>query len=271
MSRWVRTAVIALMFMLAGVLGAFAAIVLADASGHRVRPLIEDAADRLGLELPELALPTAIPVRRLIAGPPRLPKVIYLNREGAHLTAGLDDSTKNVSSIVANSKIAAVAIPAFSGSNSRWRSLVKCVARKFAPFDVQIVDQRPVGGQPYIMAVVGGTSKVLGSKNKHRHAIGLAPMSGEPIEDAVVLVFSAAARNSLTTVCEAAAMEVAHAYGLDHARHCRDIMTYMPNCGAKLFLDKAIACGEHKDRGCFGGGAKQNSHQMLLELLGPAS
>ena len=55
----------------------------------------------------------------------------------------------------------------------------------------------------------------------------------------------------------AQAIEGASAYGLDHARNCKDIMTYMKPCGAKRFLDKDIPCGEH------------DGMPLGLQLIGP--
>ena len=99
---------------------------------------------------------------------------------------------------------------------------------------------------------------------------GLAPFNGEPIEDAIVFVFSHALRRNVRKVCETAAMEIAHAYGLDHAIHCRDLMSYKRPCGRRRFLDEAIPCGEHHARPCKDGSPTQNSHRVLLEALGPA-
>lgn len=212
-----------------------------------------------------------VPVRESF-GRPRVMQTIYLNREGATLTGGPDDSQLNNSSIVAHAGLQQADIPAFAGSPARWRAIVKCIAGKFEPFDVRVVDRRPVG-EDYIMAMLGGTIAVLGDygKQKHHHALGLSPYNGKAIEDAVVLVFTRTAKENTRKVCETAGMEIGHAYGLDHARGCRDLMTYMKPCGSKRFLDRDLACGEHKARPCAGGaGATQNSHRHLMGLLGPS-
>ena len=64
-------------------------------------------------------------------------------------------------------------------------------------------------------------------------------------------------------------MEIAHAYGLDHAHHCADLMTYLPPCGVRRFVDKPLRCGELADRDCGNGQPTQSSYLQLLELLGP--
>ncbi|MFT7626129.1 MAG: hypothetical protein ACI9WU_005322 [Myxococcota bacterium] len=62
------------------------------------------------------------------------------------------------------------------------------------------------------------------------------------------MVFAASLRNSVRSMCETASMEIAHAYGLDHSRHCRDFMTYKKRSGTRRFVDKDVACGERATR-----------------------
>lgn len=202
---------------------------------------------------------------------PQPMRTIYLNREGATLTAGADDSSLNRSSIVANMGVQEAVIPPFASTPARFSSIAKCIRSKFADFDVKVVEQRPVGVD-YVMVMLGGTIDVLGdqAKTKHTHAYGLSPYNGQAIADPVVLVFSRSMKESTVTTCETAAMEIAHAYGLDHGRNCRDLMTYMSRCGTRRFVDKDIPCGEHKDRDCGDGKPTQNSYAMLMELLGPS-
>lgn len=84
------------------------------------------------------------------------------------------------------------------------------------------------------------------------------------------MVFSRAMKEPTRTVCETAAMEIAHAYRLDHARDCRDLMTYLPRCNARrTFVDQSVPCGEHENRVCGNGKPQQNSHATLLHLLDP--
>ena len=199
-------------------------------------------------------------------------RIIYLNREGAELRGGPDDSSINVSSVVVGSPNQRARLPAFAGTPERWKQIVSCIRDKFAPFDVRVVEQRPMG-EDYAMVMLGGSASDLGFNatdgHKHSHATGLAPFNGENIANAVVFVFTRTLREAVKGSCEAAGMEVAHAYGLDHARHCKDLMTYLPNCGPRAFLDKDLPCGEHADRACEGKLASQNSYRRLMTLLGP--
>jgi hypothetical protein len=90
------------------------------------------------------------------------------------------------------------------------------------------------------------------------------------IPRAVVFAFAAGVNHNVRTICETIGMEVAHAYGLDHAYLCKDVMTYLPDCGTRSFVDKDAPCGEKKKRACHGGAPTQNSYRRLLEELGPA-
>jgi hypothetical protein len=201
-------------------------------------------------------------------------RVIYLNREGAELRGGPDDASINVSSVVVTSPNQRARLPGFAGTPQRWNQLVACIRDKFAPFDVRVVEQRPMG-EDYLMVMLGGDPHDLGFReadgHKHSHATGLAPFNGDNIANAVVFVFTRALREAVKPSCEAAGMEIAHAYGLDHARNCKDLMTYMPNCGVRRFVDADIPCGELANRACEGNAPTQNSYRRLLALLGPAN
>jgi len=86
----------------------------------------------------------------------------------------------------------------------------------------------------------------------------------------MIFAFSATNSNDVQATCETIAMEVAHAYGLDHEYLCKDVMTYLRGCGKKSFVDADAPCGESKKRTCEGGAPTQNSYQRLLKVLGPA-
>jgi len=209
------------------------------------------------------------------AAKPAVPRVVYLNREGATLVAGVDDASKNSASLVRSAKQKYVAFPAFEGTPAQWNTVVECVRDRFAPFALSIVDQRPI--EPgYIMAMIGGTAKhfdqadaIAGEDHEHAVRTGLSPFNGEVIPAAVVLIFAKTLNNHPRSVCETAGMEIGHAYGLDHEMDCHDLMTYLPQCGPRRFVDKAVPCGEQNPRECRRGGQRQNSYGRLLEILGP--
>ncbi len=196
---------------------------------------------------------------------PEIARRIWLDRRGATLTAGGDDSTIDRSSIVAGANRREVTIPPFKGSDKTWRQIVDCLRSQYKAFNVEIVEERPAR-RGYIHAVFGGTPTLLGFG---KNIGGLAPYSGEPVPDAVVLVFTRALGERVRPICETAAMEIAHTYGLDHVYLCKDPMSYLTGCGNKSFQDKPARCGERKARDCGDGQPTQNSHARLLSVLGP--
>lgn len=199
---------------------------------------------------------------------PKPSQIVYLNREGATLIPGTDEASLNRSSIVLSAERESFTVPAFRGSARRWDDIVACIRGHFEPYEVEIVEQRPTT-PGYLMAVMGGRPSGLGATGEHDHGrvTGLSPFSGQPVENAVVLIFTRELRERTRATCETAAMEIAHAYGLDHTRSCRDLMTYRRRCGARSFRDDDMECGERSDRPCSGERATQNSHRMLLDVL----
>lgn len=192
-------------------------------------------------------------------------KTIYLARESLALRPGEDDASAGFSSVLASARNAPVKTRAWTGGNSAWARLVDCVTKQFAPFDVVVTDRRPAS-QDYILVAVGGVPRDIGIKN---HDItGLAPFNGGVIPRAVVYAFAARSGNDVRAVCETVAMEVAHAYGLDHEYLCKDNMTYLPRCGSRSFVDADAPCGEAKKRPCEGGATTQNSYRRLAAVLG---
>lgn len=217
-----------------------------------------------------LDITVRLPLPWLFSGrKPEPNKIIYLNREGATLRGGGDDATHNRATLAGMSIQDAIHVPAWRGSYSRWAAVTRCLRKAFAPFDVQIVEHRPVNTD-YMMVLFGGHPKLLQNRKGKTHlkATGMAPHNGLAIHNAVVLVFTRFMKESTRRTCETAAHEMGHAYGLDHGYHCRDFMTYLGWCGTKRFVNKAIPCGEKKKRKCHGGNGLQNSHQELLGVLG---
>ena len=208
-------------------------------------------------------------VRDRIAGEPapRPSKTIYLARGPLTLHGGPDDAAAGRSSVVAAHGAAhEVKLPGWKGTDKAWTQTVTCVRKLFEPFDVEVTDRRPTDDD-YLLVAVGGRPKDIGGKDPR--IAGLAPFNGAVIPRAVVFAFAAQQSHKVRPVCETIGMEVAHAYGLDHAYLCKDVMTYLPPCGAKSFVDKDVPCGEGKKRPCAGGAPTQNSFRRLLAVLGP--
>ena len=193
-------------------------------------------------------------------------KTIFLERKPVDLKPGEDDAALGVSSVLASATNKPARSKGWNGGDRKWGQLVACVQKLFSPFDVVVTDQRPTHDH-FMMVVVGGKPADIGITNSH-HVAGLAPFNGEVIPRAVVFGFSATMNNDVRQTCETIAMEVAHAYGLDHAYLCKDVMTYLTGCGAKAFVDQDVPCGESKKRACEGGAKTQNSFRHLSDVLG---
>ncbi len=195
-------------------------------------------------------------------------KTIFLERNAVDLQPGEDDAARGISSVLANATNKPARSKGWTGGDAKWKQLVSCVKTMFAPFDVAITDERP-SGDNFMMVVVGGKPTDIGIANSH-HVSGLAPFNGEVIPRAVVYAFAATSNNDVRATCETIAMEVAHAYGLDHEYLCKDVMTYLTGCGTKSFVDADAPCGESKQRSCEGGQPSQNSYRRLVAVLGAA-
>jgi hypothetical protein len=202
-------------------------------------------------------------VKQRLAPERAAPRVIYLNREPVALVpAPHDDSHANRSGLIE----APVELPGWKGSAKGWASVVRCVEAMFAPYDVRVVTERPAE-RGYVMVLVGGRARDFGEQVGH-HVSGLAPYNGDVVLDPIVFAFARETRHEPRAVCETIAMEVGHAYGLDHGYLCKDVMTYLPACGKRSFVDKDVRCGEHARRDCMNGKPTQNSHRHLLGVLG---
>jgi hypothetical protein len=217
-------------------------------------------------------LPTGddlVRVKRAVSGKAEPSRIIYLHRGAITLKGGHDDAPRRRSSVVGHLVDAEVVLSGFKGTYATWQNIVRCVGNMFAPFDVVVTDALPLSDD-YMMVVVGGDPDDLGDGDGHRHVGGLAPFApGKVIPKAVVFAFSDRLQNRARPICETIAMEVGHAFGLDHSYECKDVMTYLTGCGAKTFLDKDVRCGENVARDCADGRPDQNSYQRLLEILGP--
>lgn len=190
---------------------------------------------------------------------------LFLERRPIELKPGDDDAPAGLSSILASAKRQPIRTRGWTGGDARWRELVACVTKQFAPFAVAVTDQRPAGDD-FLMVVVGGKPSDVGLADKD--ITGLSPFNGDVIPRSVVFAFSATTANDVQQTCETIAMEVGHSYGLDHEYLCKDVMTYLRGCGAKHFVDATAPCGEAKKRACETGGTTQNSYRHLVDVLG---
>jgi MYXO-CTERM domain-containing protein len=192
------------------------------------------------------------------------PRLIYMNRHGGTYVPGHNNSSTNHSSIVSQTSY----VPPWQVSDANWNYVVDCVADLFAPFNVIVTDVDP-GSTPHVESVVAGRPQHIGMQ---AGVGGVSPFRNDcgMIERSIVFTFAEVYGTAYRAICETAAQEIAHSYGLDHKYLCADPMTYLSGCGAKTFQDQDARCGEYSARNCRCVGPTMNSVRMLTERLGPS-
>lgn len=193
-------------------------------------------------------------------------RVLYLNRDGAILRPGNNDSARQVSSIVPD----AVQIGGWDTDDQTWADTVGCIADLYSAFDVTVTDQDP-GATPHIEGLFGGSPGDVGLPD---NVAGVSPFTEDCsiIESSIIFVFTDLLDDDARTVCEVAGQELAHSFGLDHEMLPSDPMTYLDYDGDRSFQDQMASCGEFEGRECGINGStcrqRQNSVALLRERLG---
>jgi uncharacterized protein (TIGR03382 family) len=201
--------------------------------------------------------------------------IIYMNKGGATLTPGNNDSRTNRSTVVGQTS----AIPAFEGTATEWNNIMTCVREIFSPFDVMITDVDP-GNTPHVESLMGGRAQQAGMQ---QGVLGVSPFTVDcsVIPNPIVFTFTQSTRDAYGSspalaeeICEIAAQEIAHAFGLDHELLASDPMTYLNYNGLKRFQNVDAQCGESVARTCGLPGTgvicsqRQNSVTMLTQRIG---
>lgn len=208
-------------------------------------------------------LPKVMALRTQSASPTR-GVTIYLNKDGGTLTSGWDDAAAGTSSIAMNADGGVAQVPAWGGSSKRWNQVVACAQDRFAPFNVNLVTDRP-SHDDYVMIMVGGMPRLFGYPDS---VSGVAPYTGEVVRGAVGYVFSALLDEDVDSTCVSVIHEIGHTLGLDHEYLCEDPMSYLWGCGEKRFRDLDAPCGEDEERTCGDGNPSQNSYRVLARNVG---
>ncbi len=193
-------------------------------------------------------------------------RVIYLDREGAVLFPGNNDSREDTSSIIDQPVI----ITPWEIDDDTWNETVACVAEIYSRFDVTVTDVDP-GDTPHIEALFGGHPNDVGLPD---NVAGVSPFTTDCgiIENSIVFTFTDVLPDDSRTMCEVMAQEIAHSYGLDHQMTPSDPMTYLDYYGDREFQDWTATCGEFESRDCGINGSVcrdgQNSVEILASRLG---
>ena len=197
------------------------------------------------------------------------PGTIFVNFDGAQLSAGYDDSRANVTQI---SNLAGSFAP--YGAGSKRDAVMQALQTDWAAYDVFITDQRPGSGE-YTMNMIGPTNPFGGG------VLGIAPLDCNDAQTHNNITFAFHSANDqfpATVQATTVSQEVAHSYGLEHVDEPGDIMNPYNAGGDAAFIDacipivtngQGIACGSQHAVNCSGGTA-QNAHLELLDLFGAA-
>lgn len=232
----------------------------------------EDEADAVDLERPRGSF--QVIDDRVFVLPPDLPeplaaaRTLYMNKNGGTYTPGNNDSRTNRSTVIQETRI----IPAWQVDAGTWSAVMSCVRQQYAAYDIDVTDVDP-GDAPHIESVVAGSPGDLGLPDGVGGVSPFTPTCGM-IANSIVFSFAASLPQSAQVVCEVAAQEVSHSFGLDHEFLCEDPMTYLAGCGAKSFQNTFAPCGEFAARSCAVAGKydcgrdTQNSVQLLSQRLG---
>lgn len=196
------------------------------------------------------------------------PTVVYMNRVGGVFTPGQNDARNNRSSLTQQT----VNFPPANLNDTEWNQVMSCVTQQFSQFNIQITDVDP-GATPHYESVVAGSPQLLGMP---AGVGGVSPFTSncDMIPNSIVFTFTDVLPRNPQIICEVAAQEIAHSFGLDHEFLCEDPMTYLSGCGAKSFQDVAAPCGEDQARACAQPGqydcgyAQQNSVQLMTQRIG---
>ena len=98
--------------------------------------------------------------------------LLFLNFEGAALVSGNDDPVEGKSTVLSLQGVSQADMPAFDSADyydlndfstreEQIHAVAGMVRRLFAPFDVEVVTERPSDAVPYSMVIVGGDVSLL--------------------------------------------------------------------------------------------------------------
>lgn len=190
-------------------------------------------------------------------------RIVYLNRHGAVISPGVNDSRAQRSSVVDEQR----AIPPWHGSEDAWAAIIACMRETWSRFDVEVTDVDP-GAEDHLEAILGGSP---GDAGLPSDVTGAAPQAADcsVVEDGIALTFTAILPADPGQVCAVTSHELGHLYGLDHELLAADPMSYVPYSGKREFQSVDATCGETTARPCTCG-ATQNTVELLRTRLGSA-
>ncbi len=194
------------------------------------------------------------------------PWIIFVNFDGATLTAGMDSAQNDVTQIF---ELAGEFAP--YGDGDKRGAVVQAVMADWAAYNMEVVDERPTTGE-YVMNMTGPTNPFGGG------VLGIAPVDCFNMQTHSNITYAFHSVNDMFSAPITATtigQEVAHSFGLEHVDEPADIMNPFNAGGDPTFIDQCIpivggaTCAAQHTANC-PDGLQQNAHQELLAMFGPA-
>ncbi|MCH9681489.1 MAG: hypothetical protein K0V04_08655 [Deltaproteobacteria bacterium] len=202
------------------------------------------------------------------------PAVVYVAMDGITLQPECSPGNSSHSAQRCTSLIQQeVSFPAFGdGAATEYQQLLSY----FEPFDVVFTTEPPPEFQPYTLAVIGGSSSLIGAQSCGRSSVACDGLK----RNEVSITFTET--EGCQTVAEVAAQGIAHNWGLENSDYPTDLLYEFYNDGFRIFVDGCVNlshdegevahCGDVHQMLCpAGGGEQQNSYQELMGVVGPRS
>ncbi|MBA2538999.1 MAG: hypothetical protein H0V17_05140 [Deltaproteobacteria bacterium] len=207
-------------------------------------------------------------------------KYLYINRcaGGCVITKGTDDARTHSTAAPDDPGGTKYNLSEFAHGDESWNEVMQCLREVYSPYDIIVTDQPPPAGVPYNEGIAAGTQRELNLSG----LLGYAYNNQDCSPRSYALSFTFAnefSPQSINGMCRVVAQETAHSFGLTHSFEftdgrsaCNDPMSYRTDCGGRRFFRNDFArCGEYEAASCGGCGGLQNTHQKLLNILGPGT
>jgi hypothetical protein len=190
-------------------------------------------------------------------------QTIFLNFDGATLTAGGNDSRENRTSLILSQTLEYPAMDwkNYGGREKGMAAVVQELEILFLQYSVEFVTERPLAGD-YTMVMVGGRGD--GAKKGGAGTVGIAPLDCKNTEqNDLALVFgNKISGSNAKSVAYVIAHEMGHTFGLEHVSDQNGIMYPALNDETCCWVNSELAEGSTCGR------AKQDDTAVLKDNVG---